>query len=150
MVTLKPTTDEDGASSPVTNTLAVLALEFEFCDEEFDTPQLIPIMLSPSSKANAKNFFIADSEVKVCVKLFPGGAAIFFTVIGNTVFGGMSRNQREVTSAALMPEIWLSAGFCGAYPQSWDEKDFVHVPLCIAAVSVRSGPSSVNSPQAVR
>src|SRR5579872_5657575 len=72
MVTLKPTTDEAGASSPVTNTLPVLALEFEFCDEEFDDPQPTPIMLSPSSKATAKILFIADSDVKICVKYFPG------------------------------------------------------------------------------
>src|SRR5579872_452365 len=81
MVTLKPTTDEAGASSPVTNTLPVLALEFEFCDEEFDDPQPTPIMLSPSSKATAKILFIADSDVEICVKLFSGGATICFTAM---------------------------------------------------------------------
>src|SRR5579872_943665 len=81
MVTLKPTTEEAGASSPVTNTLPVLALEFEFCDDEFDDPQPTSIRLSPSSKANTKNFFIADSDLKVCVKVFSGGAAIFFTAM---------------------------------------------------------------------
>src|SRR5579864_281133 len=64
MVTLKPTTAEAGASSPVRNTLALLAFEFEFCDEELDDPQPNPIRLSPSSKANAKNFFVADSDFK--------------------------------------------------------------------------------------
>jgi hypothetical protein len=73
MVTLNPTTAEAGASSPVTNTLPC-AFELPPPEvAEFVDPQPIPIMLSASSNAIPRNFFMADSDAKVLfVKCFPG------------------------------------------------------------------------------
>jgi hypothetical protein len=60
MVTLKPTTEASGASSPVTNTAAGCEEELE---DEVDVPlQPAPSMASASKSTVPSSLFMADSS----------------------------------------------------------------------------------------
>jgi hypothetical protein len=70
MVRSKPTTEANGASSPVTNTLAVCGFVVDVEVEEAeleDDPQLTPSRHNPSNNAIARNLFMANSGPKVLV-----------------------------------------------------------------------------------
>jgi hypothetical protein len=126
MVTLNPTTEEAGASSPVTYTLPCA---FELCEGvEFDDPQPRPIKLSASSNTNPKDFFMAELQCEsLFVKRCPRGAAICFTAM-ETRLGGECRVTFETLPGPRSRAgraIWLDATDLQAYRQA--RKTFGHV-----------------------